>query len=175
MKNLPENVLLSAEQIAQVVKGLATQLNKDYKHQTPVLVGVLNGSFIFIADLVRQLTFAPEICFVQLSSYEGVNSVGEVRVVKDIEIDVKGRSVLIVEDIVDTGVTVRRLQTSLCEKGAYPVRICTLLCRSSLITPTYVGMRLETNKFLVGYGLDLDNQFRNFPYIIETEMETNKE
>jgi len=175
MPKLSGNILLTQKEIAKHVAELAQQLNEDYKHQVPVLVGVLNGSFIFMSDLVKQLTFAPEICFVQLSSYHGdIKSTGKIDMIKDVDIDVKGRSVVIVEDIVDSGLTVRYLSDYLYEKGAIPVKICTFLNRSRIVKPDYVGCQLETNKFLIGYGLDLDNQFRNFPYILELDMEANK-
>ena len=169
MKSPEGNVLLTSLQIATLVKEVAQQLNKDYKRRSPLLVGVLNGSFIFMSDLVRQLSFVAEICFVQLSSYgNDTKTSGEVHLVRDIDIDVRGRSVLIIEDIVDTGLTIKWLCSYLREKGAHPVKVCTLLSRNPKdITPDYVGMQLKTDKFLVGYGLDLDNKFRNFPYIIE--------
>ncbi len=168
MNNELGTVLLTDKQIVQLVTRLATQLNKDYKKQTPVLVGVLNGAFVFMADLVRQLTFAPEICFVQVSSYCGsTKSKGEVTFLKDIEVNLQNRSVLIVEDIVDSGLTIRRLVDYVYVRGAHFVRVCTLLSRSKSTLVDYVGCQLETSKFLVGYGLDLDNQFRNLPYIME--------
>ena len=175
MNNLPGRVLLDSKQIAQVVSVLAQQLNKEYKHQSPVFVGVLNGSFIFMSDLVKQLTFAPEICFVQLSSYHGnIKSTGKIDMIKDVDVDVRNKSVVIIDDIVDSGLTVRYLSDYLYEKGANPVKICTFLSRSRIVKPDFVGYRLETNKFLVGYGLDLDNQFRNFPYVLELDVEANK-
>lgn len=175
MNKLPGRILLDQKQISKCVGELAQRLNKDYRHQVPVLIGVLNGSFIFMSDLVKQLTFAPKICFVQLSSYHGdIKSTGKIDMIKDVDIDVKGQSVVIVEDIVDTGLTVRYLSDYLYEKGAKPVKVCAFLSRSRIVKPDYVGVQLETNKFLVGYGLDLDNQFRNFPYVLELDMEANK-
>jgi hypoxanthine phosphoribosyltransferase len=160
-------VLIHSEQIAQAVRVLAQKLNKDYKHQTPVLVGVLNGSFIFMADLVRQLSFAHEVQFIQVASYKDNESTGFVGLQSDISISVKSRDVIIIEDIIDSGVTIKYLHSYFNDRRAKSIKVCTLLNRCKTYKSDYIGFELTTDKFLVGYGLDLDNQFRNFPYIIE--------
>jgi hypoxanthine phosphoribosyltransferase len=160
-------VLIHSEQIAQAVRVLAQKLNKDYKHQTPVLVGVLNGSFIFMADLVRQLSFVHEVQFIQVASYKDNKSTGFVSVVGDSSVSIESRDVIVVEDIIDSGVTVTFLKEHLESWHAKTIKVCTLLNRCKTFKADYIGFELTTDKFLVGYGLDLDNQFRNFPYIIE--------
>ena len=159
-------VLYSSVQIAQTVRVLAQRLNKDYKHKTPVLVGVLNGSFIFMADLVRRLTFVHEVSFVQIKSYVGVKSSGSTKLTKMVDVAIEGRLVLIVEDIVDSGLTINFLKGHLLDCGAKDVKVCTLLNRSKEKLD-YIGFELTTDKFLVGYGLDFDNQFRSLSYIVE--------
>ena len=160
-------VLIHSEQIALAVRMLAQKLNKDYKHQSPLLVSVLNGSFIFTADLVRQLNFVHEVCFIHLISYKDNKTTGEVSMMRAPNVVINNRVVLIIEDIIDSGLTMKYLTDHLITWGAKEVKVCTLLNRCKTFKSDYVGIELTTDKFLVGYGLDLDNQFRNFPYIIE--------
>ena len=159
-------ILYKESDIVIIVDKLARQLNRDYKKQTPVLVGVLNGSFIFMADLIRRLTFVHEVGFVQVSSYVNNTSSGNVQI-KDWNVDFSDKSVILVEDIVDSGLTVKRLKEFCLGWHAKDVRVCTLLNRCKTFKADYIGTEVESTKFLVGYGLDLDNQFRNLPYIIE--------
>ena len=159
-------ILYKESDIAVIVDKLARQLNRDYKKQTPVLVGVLNGSFIFMADLVRRLTFVHEVSFVQIKSYVGVKSSGSTKLTKMVDVAIEGRLVLIVEDIVDSGLTINFLKGHLLDCGAKDVKVCTLLNRSKEKLD-YIGFELTTDKFLVGYGLDFDNQFRSLSYIVE--------
>ena len=160
-------ILYKQSDIEFIIDKLARQLNKDYKNQMPVLVSVLNGSFVFTADLIRKLTFVHEVSFVQLKSYEGVKSTGSVKLLKDFGISVVDRSVLFIEDIIDTGLTVQFLKRYALDCDAKEVKVCTLLNRCKSFKADYVGTEVESAKFLVGYGLDLDNQFRNLPYILE--------
>ena len=167
MKELGK-ILYKESDIVIIVDKLARQLNRDYKHQTPVLVGVLNGSFVFMADLVRRLTFVHDIDFVQLASYKNNKSSGEVAITKTLTNSVESRSVLIIEDIVDSGLSIKYLKERLFYfHTPKDVRVCTLLNRCKTFKADYIGTEVESTKFLVGYGLDLDNQFRNLPYIIE--------
>ena len=159
-------VLYKESDIAVIVDKLARQLNRDYKKQTPVLVGVLNGSFIFMADLVRRLTFVHETWFMQVSSYASNTSSGIVQI-KDKNIDFGNRPIILIEDIIDTGLTIKRLKEFCLGCYAKDVKVCTLLNRCKTFKADYIGTEVESTKFLVGYGLDLDNQFRNLPYIIE--------
>ena len=159
-------VLYKESDIAVIVDKLARQLNRDYKKQTPVLVGVLNGSFIFMADLVRRLTFVHEVGFVQTSSYENNKSSGIVQI-KDRNVDFGDKPIILIEDIIDTGLTIKRLKEFCLGCHVKDVKVCTLLNRCKIFKADYIGAEVESTKFLVGYGLDLDNQFRNLPYIIE--------
>ena len=159
-------VLYKESDIAVIVDKLARQLNRDYKKQTPVLVGVLNGSFIFMADLVRRLTFVHETWFMQVSSYTSNTSSGIVQI-KDRNVDFGDKSIILIEDIIDTGLTIKRLKEFCLGCHVKDVKVCTLLNRCKTFKADYIGTEVESTKFLVGYGLDLDNQFRNLPYIIE--------
>ena len=164
MRDLGELLYTSTEIDAFVTK-LALRLNKDYKKRVPILVGVLNGSFYFVADLTRKLTFVHDIGFADVRSYKDNKSTG-VAELKHLNASVEGRSVLIIEDIIDSGVTIKYLKEFLLDLKAKEVKVCTLLNRCSTFKADYVGVEVETKKFLVGYGLDLDNQFRNLPYIM---------
>ena len=165
MKDLGK-VLYKESDIAVIVDKLARQLNRDYKKQTPVLVGVLNGSFIFMADLVRRLTFVHEVTFLKAASYKDNKSSGFVEVVKVFSLKPKS-DVIIIEDIIDSGLTARSLVNYIKDFGPRTMKVCTLLNRCKTYKADYIGAEVESTKFLVGYGLDLDNQFRNLPYIIE--------
>ena len=164
-----QRMLISREQIAETVERMAHQIQEDYPTEMPLLVGVLKGSFIFLADLVRQMQRPVEMDFLRLSSYgSGVKSSGKVRLRMGVTSPVKGRDVLVVEDIVDTGLTTAYAARYLRRKGASSVRLCTLLDKPSRrqvpVTPDYMGFTVP-NEFIVGYGLDLDEQFRQLPDI----------
>ncbi len=169
------SVLFTAKQIAATVRRLAAEIRQDYHDKNPVLVGVLKGSFVFLADLVRELNFPLQIEFAQLSSYgSGRESAGEIRVVKDVETDIKGRHVLVVEDIIDTGLTAQFLLEYLRAKQPASVKLCSLTDKPARtqveIKIDYLGMTVP-DKFIVGYGIDWDERFRHLPdiYAIEDE------
>ncbi len=169
------SVLFTAEQIATAVKRLAAEIRRDYSDKNPVLVAVLKGSFVFLADLVRQLNFPLQIEFAQLSSYgRGKESAGKIRVVKDIQGDIKGRHVLVVEDIIDTGLTAQFFLEHLRKKGAASVKLCSLTdkpVRTQVkINIDYLGLTVP-DKFIVGYGIDWDEKFRYLPDICAIEDE----
>ena len=164
-----QRMLISREQIAETVERMAHQIQEDYPTEMPLLVGVLKGSFMFLADLVRQMQRPVEMDFLRLSSYgSGVESSGKVRLRMGVTSPVKGRDVLVVEDIVDTGLTTAYAARYLRRKGASSVRLCTLLDKPSRrqvpVTPDYMGFTVP-NEFIVGYGLDLDEQYRQLPDI----------
>ena len=166
--NTPE-ILISREQIAETVKRMARQIERDCPREMPLLVAVLKGSFIFLADLVRQMQRPVEIDFLCLSSYgSDVKSSGKVRLRMGVTSPVKGRDVLVVEDIVDTGLTTSFAAGYLRRKGASSVKLCTLLDKSSRrqvpVTLDYMGFTVP-DAFVVGYGLDLDEQYRHLPDI----------
>ncbi len=166
-------VLVSRDEIARTVTRLAIQIQNDYKGRTPVLVGILKGSFVFLADLIRQVDLPMEIDFVQLSSYgSATQSSGKVRVVKGLKTPIRGRDVLVVEDIVDTGITTSFLLDYLRKKRPASLKLCALADKPSRHTVPvpidYLGFTVP-NKFIVGYGLDLDQKFRNLPDIYAIE------
>jgi hypoxanthine phosphoribosyltransferase len=164
-------LLYSNHEILQKVRDLATEIEKDYQGKDPLLIGVLKGSFVFLSDLVRSVRIPVRIDFVRLASY-GSHTVssGNVRITKDIELDVAGQDLLIVEDIVDTGLTLQFLYESVLARNPRSLRICSLINKTSRreveVTVDYTGFTLEGG-FLVGYGLDLREQYRNLPDIHE--------
>jgi len=163
--------LFSAEEIALQVKLLADRISKDYKGREVVLIGVLKGAFIFLADLVRQLTIPVQLDFIRAASYgTGTESSGQVRITTDVELDLQGLDVLIVEDIVDSGLTTAFLKQHLAGKNPRSVKICALLDKSERRTVSipleYVGLKLEKG-FVVGYGLDCNEANRQLPGIYE--------
>lgn len=151
-------------EIQQRVRAVAEKINEDMKGRNPLFLAVLNGSFIFAADLLRWVTIPSEISFVKLASYEGTTSTGKIEEVIGINEDLTGRTVIIVEDIVDTGQTMQRMIKTLGTRGPESIHICTLLVKpQKLQVPLnieYVALEIP-NDFIVGYGLDYDQQGRN--------------
>jgi hypoxanthine phosphoribosyltransferase len=169
------SVLFTAEEIAATVKRLAAEIRRDYSDKNPILIGVLKGSFVFLADLVRELNFPLQIEFAQLSSYgHGKESAGKIKVVKDVSADIKGRHVLVVEDIIDTGLTARFFLEHLRKKQPASVKLCSLTDKPSRtqveIKIDYLGMTVP-DQFIVGYGIDWDEKFRYLPEICAIEDE----
>lgn len=167
------SVLFTAEQIAAAVKRLAAEIRRDYVDKNPILIGVLKGSFVFLADLVRELNFPLQIEFAQLSSYgHGKESAGEIKVVKDVECDIKGRHVLVIEDIIDTGLTAEFFLEHLKKKQPASLKLCSLTDKPSRtqveINIDYLGLTAP-DKFIVGYGIDWDEKFRYLPDICALE------
>jgi hypoxanthine phosphoribosyltransferase len=164
--------LLSSEQIAQGVERLAGAVRNDYRGKCPLLVAVLKGSFIFVADLVREVNMPLTVEFVQVRSYQHTASTGQVKISSGAPLPVRGRHVLVVEDIVDTGTTVARLMECLQKDGPASLRLCALLDKPSRrrvpVQIDYLGFTVP-DRFVVGYGLDLDQQYRYLPdvYIME--------
>ncbi|MDO4774122.1 MAG: hypoxanthine phosphoribosyltransferase [Candidatus Saccharibacteria bacterium] len=169
MHNDIQKILISQSDIAEITYRLGTELTTDYHDKNPLVVGILRGSLPFMADIIRAIDCHLEIDFMSLSSYEGgTQSLGRVRIIKDLDTSVAGRHVLIIEDIVDTGRTLHEIKQLLAHRGAASVRICTLLDKPSGraidITPDYVGTEIP-GEFVVGYGLDYQEKYRNLPYI----------
>jgi hypoxanthine phosphoribosyltransferase len=161
--------LISREQIGKTVVRLASELNRDYKRKHPIVIGILKGSFIFLADLARLLDFPVEIDFVRLSSYgSGTETSGKVQIVSSPRISLKGRDVIVVEDIIDTGLSVNHFVKYLEKKQPASVKVCTLADKPARrrvsVSIDYLGFTVP-DKFLVGYGLDCDEQYRNLPDI----------
>ena len=154
---------ITEEQIKQRVKEVALQISKDMEGKNPLLIGVLNGCFMFVADLMREMTIPCEISFVKLASYEGILSTGKVTEVMGLNEDITDRTVIIVEDIVDTGRTMRQMLSSLRVRHPKSVDICTLFLKpDKLEEPLDIKYAAFTipNNFIVGYGLDYDQQAR---------------
>ena len=162
-------VLISREEIKNTVAKLANEIKEDYRGKHPLLIGVLKGSFVFMADLIRQLDLPVEIDFIRLYSYGAdMKSSGKVKVVQRLKTPVKGRDVLVIEDIVDTGLTLSFLLNYLRRKKPASLKVCALTDKPSRrkapVSIEYLGFTLP-NKFIVGYGLDLNQKFRNLPDI----------
>ncbi len=168
-KNI-EKVLVSQEQIRAKVQEMAAQISAEYADKDPVFVGVLKGVVIFFADMVREMSIPCEIDFMCLSSYGGTDSTGNVVVKKDLTVDIKGRHVVILEDIYDTGRSLDFTYKYLLSKEPASLKICTLLDKPERRTdgitlqPEYVGFTIP-NEFVVGYGLDFNEHYRNLPYV----------
>lgn len=165
-----QEVLLSEAQIKTRVEELGKLLSEEYADKNPVVVGVLKGVVIFYADIVRAMKVPCQMDFMWISSYEGTSSTGNMVVKKDISADVKGRHVLIIEDIFDTGRSLQYTYQHLMSKNPASVKICTFLDKPEGRDPNvtvkadYTGFEIP-NKFVVGYGMDFDEGYRNLPYI----------
>lgn len=164
-----ERVLITKEQIAKRVKELAEQINKDYEGKQVVLICTLRGAVLFFADLFRELTGEVEADFIAVSSYgAGTSTSGEVKLIKDLSAPVTGKHLIVVEDIVDTGVTLSYLKKLLQARSPQSVKICSLLDKPSRrkveLEADYIGFEIE-NEYVVGYGLDYDQRMRNLPEV----------
>lgn len=170
--NMHENVeyvMLTAEQIDARVKELAAQMDKLYEGRRPIVVCVLKGSVLFFTDLIRNMKTSIELDFMSVSSYgSGTKSTGELKIKKDLSTDIKGRDVLIVEDIIDSGNTLYHLKKMLIERAPASINIVTLLDkpdrREAPMEPEYTGFVIE-DEFVIGYGLDYAEEYRNLPYV----------
>lgn len=171
-------VLITEEEIIARTKEMGKMITDDYAEEEPVVVGLLKGSVPFMAELIKQIRLDIEIDFMDVSSYVGTESEGDVRIVKDLDRSIVGRKVLIVEDIIDTGKTLTSVKELMYRKGASDVRIATLLDKPSRrkvqIEGEYVGFEVP-NEFVVGYGLDFNQKYRNLPYIGVLKEECYKE
>ncbi len=166
-------VLFSEEEIRNRAKDLAEKINEDYKGESLYLVGTLRGALMWMADLMKFITLDTEIDFIVASSYQGTDSTGVVTVKKDIEGDVTGKNVLIIEDIVDTGTTLSKLLAYFKARGARSVEICSMLSKPSRrkvdIDPKYNGFVID-DMFVIGYGLDYEQKYRNLPFVGVAEL-----
>ncbi len=161
-------VLIDAERLQQRVADLGAQISADYAGRDLLLIAVLKGSVLFLADLMRHITVPHSIDFMATSSYEGTQSSGVVRILKDLDMSIEGRDVLIVEDIIDTGYTLDYLLRILRERNPSSLRVCALLNKRERrrveIPIDYIGFDIP-NKFVIGYGLDFNEIYRNLPYV----------
>ena len=169
MKQDIERILFSEEQLKERIAALGAELTRDYEDKNPIFVGVLKGCFVFMADLLRNVDVYCTMDFMSVSSYgDGVTSTGAVKINKDLSRDIAGRHVIIVEDILDSGITLSYLKKYLSVRNPASISIVTLLDkparRRADVQADYVGFEVE-DAFVVGYGLDYAEQYRNLPYI----------
>ncbi len=164
-----EKVLVSEEELKEIAARLGTQISKDYLGKNLLLVGILRGSVVFLSDLMRNISIPCKVDFMSVSSYgDGVNSTGIVKITQDLDINIAGYDVLIVEDILDTGRTLTHLTELLKSRQPNSIRICTCLDkpdrRVTDLKADYMGVQIP-DEFVVGYGLDYSNLYRNLPYV----------
>ena len=169
MKEDVLRVLLSEDEIREKVRELGGKITADYKNSNRMLVTVLKGAVVFLADLMRQIDVPAEIDFMVVSSYgSGVKSSGVVKIVKDLDVPLAGKDILIVEDILDSGLTLSYIKELLESRGPRSIRIATLLDKPSRrkvdLQADYIGFSVP-DEFVIGYGLDYDEKYRNLPYI----------
>ncbi len=164
-----ENVIISEEELAQIVKDLGARISEDYKDKDLLLVSVLKGSVLFMADLMREIKIPCNIDFMAVSSYgSGTKTSGVVKIIKDLDASIEGKDLLIVEDILDSGRTLSYIRELLLARNPKSIKICTLFDkperREADLYADYIGSRVP-NEFIVGYGLDYNEYYRNLPYI----------
>ena len=164
-------IVVSEEELRTRVTELGKEITADYEDRPPLLVGVLKGAFMFMSDLARAIDLPVELDFMAVSSYgSATKTSGVVRILKDLDIDLTGHHVLIVEDIVDSGLTLAYLRKNLAARGPSSLEVCSLLVKEGLqkVDPDlrYVGFRIPPH-FVVGYGLDVEERYRNLPYVAE--------
>lgn len=162
-------ILLSEEDIQKAVKRIGKEITENFKGEELIVIGILKGAVAFMADLIQEIDLPIEIDFMAVSSYGmGTTSTGEVRILKDLDVSVEGHNILIVEDIIDTGITLSYLTKVMESRGAKKVSIATLLTkperRERHVPVDYVGYEIE-DKFVVGYGIDYAEKYRNLPFI----------
>lgn len=159
---------ITAKALSNRIKKLAAEIKQAYPHEMPVFISVLNGSFVFTADLVRELPAGCEVVFVKISSYEGTQSTGNVKTILGFPEHIRNRPVLILEDIIDSGLSMKYLLQELLTKQPASIKIATLLFKREAlqhpIEPDFVGFDIE-NKFVLGYGLDYNELGRNLPHV----------
>jgi hypoxanthine phosphoribosyltransferase len=164
-------VVVGETDLHERVESLGKEITADYADRPPLLVGVLKGAFMFMADLARAIDLPVEFDFMAVSSYgSATSSSGVVRIVKDLDVDLGGRDVLIVEDIIDSGLTLQYLRRYLRARGPASVEVCALLVKDGLqkveADLRYVGFSIPPD-FVIGYGLDVDERYRNLPYVAQ--------
>lgn len=163
-----DRILISEEEIIERCKVLGAQISKDYEGSVPVFIGLLKGSVPFMAELIKHVSIDCMLEFMDVSSYSGTESTGDVKIVKDLDCSIKDLDVIIVEDIVDTGRTLNTVVELLYSKGAKSVKVCSLLDKPDRrivdITADYVGFKIP-NEFVIGFGLDFNQKYRNLPYV----------
>ena len=161
-------ILLSEEYLSEIVSKLGKRISEDYKDKNLLMISVLKGSIIFMSDLMRKISIPCMIDFMAVSSYLGTKSSGEVRILKDLDIPIEGYDILVIEDILDSGRTLSYILEMLKSRNPKSIKLCTLLdkpeARKAEIYADYVGEKIP-NEFVVGYGLDYNEKYRNLPFV----------
>ncbi|UCD20432.1 MAG: hypoxanthine phosphoribosyltransferase [candidate division WOR-3 bacterium] len=162
------NVLISEIEIQKKISDIGRQINADYEARKPILIAVLKGAFMFLADLLREIEIPVEVDFLSIHSYNGTESSGVVRITHDLSLNIENRDVILIEDIIDTGRTVSYILDNLRTRKPHSLAVCALLNKEARriteVPLTYVGFTIPS-VFAVGYGLDHDNRYRNLKYI----------
>lgn len=168
MRDEIESVLVSEQEIKEICKELGKKISEDYKDKNLLLVSVLKGAVVFMADLMRNITCDCQIDFMAVSSYSGSKTTGVVKFIKDLDINIEGRDILIVEDVLDSGITLSYLKNVLMQRNAASFKICAFLDKPANrrcdIKADYVG-KIIPDEFVVGYGLDYNEKYRNLPFV----------
>lgn len=169
LDNITKEVMITQENIIKRIKELGKEITSDYKNENVLLIGVLNGAIMFMSDLMKEIKLPLEIDFMAVSSYgSSTKSSGVVKIMKDLDKSIEDKNVIIVEDIIDSGLTLAYLIENLKSRGPKSIEICTLLNkptgRKTNVFTKYVGFEIK-DEFVVGYGLDYDEKYRNIPYI----------
>ncbi len=168
LQNDIKKVLVTHEEIVERSIELGKQITEDYKNNPPLVVALLKGSVPFLAELIQHIDLDIQYDFMDVSSYDGTESIGDIKIIKDLDSSIKGVDILLVEDIVDTGRTIHSVCEMLMHKGAKSVKVITLLDKPSRrvchCKADYVGFEVE-NEFVVGYGMDFNQRYRCLPYI----------
>lgn len=169
MKNDISHILISKEKINEMVESIGRKITEDYRGKELVVVGVLKGGFVFMADLIRHIDLPLQLDFISVSSYGATTqSTGVVRIIKDIDIDITGKHVILVEDIIDSGLTLAHLKELFTTRDPLSVKICTAFDKPSRrkvdIKADYTGIEVP-DEFIVGYGLDFAEKYRNYPEV----------
>ena len=167
-------IMLTEEEIAARIEALADKINSDYGNGEVIVVGVLKGCFVFMSDLIRKLNSDVRTYFMEISSYQNATvSSGKITIKKDLDVDIEGKNVLIAEDIIDSGHTLSQLTEILKKRNPKSLKVCTLLSKPARreveFEADYTGFEIE-DKFIIGYGLDCAEQFRQLPYIAEVDI-----
>ncbi len=163
-----KEILVSEEEIQEICKRLGKQISKDYADKNLLLVSVLKGGVVFMADLMRNITCDCQIDFISVSSYSGTQTTGKVNFKKDLDVNPEGKDILIVEDILDSGITLTYLKQVLLDRNANSIKVCAFLDKPTNhrveIEADYVG-KVIPDAFVIGYGLDYNEKYRNLPYV----------
>ena len=168
MENDVKKILITEDEIIVRCKELGAQISNDYKEAVPIVVSLLKGSVPFMAELIKRITIDIEVDFMDVSSYAGTESTGEIKIIKDLDGSIKDRDIIVVEDIVDTGRTLKTVKELLLQKGAREVKIVSLLDKPSRrvcdIDVDYTGFVIP-DEFVIGFGLDFNQKYRNLPFV----------